>query len=171
MSSHLRDLEDDLSKYGNEWFCLKKLYDCDPQKIEDLNAVPCPFGGMFLKSREKASFVDIFNNTGTKVISCQFSFLPLVCQMFWCSGGRIGFLKSNGDVVICRLSGEILGGMKCPEKKANVKFAYPFLSGIAIVTESKAFCVYDFSTERYEKYFRIKSKADVLAICFWVSGG
>lgn len=165
----MKRLKEEWTQYGSDFYCVRRLYDCDPSKIIEDGVVECPYGGLFLRCRDSPTFLDVFSNTGGKIVSRNFEFISDVCAVFWCSGGRIGLVRQNGEIVVSYLSGEVIRRFK-PVVKSSVEFAYPFMNGIAVVTRSKAFCVFDFIVSEYEIYHKIESKERVSAICF-VRGG
>ena len=161
----MKRLKQDWVRCGSDLYHLKRLFDCDPSKIIENGVVMCPYGGLFLRYRESPSFLDVFSNTGAKVISRNFNFVSNVRCVFWCSGGRVGVVRGDGEIVVAYLSGEVIERVKAVDR-SNVMLAYPVLNGVAIVTQSRLFCVYDFTLSRYEVYHKIEGKERVSAVCF-----
>jgi hypothetical protein len=100
-----------------------------------------PYGSSLLQLRSK--FVDIYNNSGAKVASVSNpEALREPRAAFWCLDCCVGILNNTGGIHLISTVGELVRRLPAPEHSRVVVDA-PYPGGIAIVTESQTFWVFE----------------------------
>jgi hypothetical protein len=95
--------------------------------------------------------------------SSPFSVVPQVASVSYFH--PVKFLLSSEEVLICLLSGSIL--VRCtPLEHSSVILAFPYLNGVAFLTESKNFAIYDYSNMKFGIIQKLDPKCKPCAVGF-----